>query len=341
MGTLSAVVAALSAFAVVMAPAGLHWIALIVGFAALFLAAWIGARPGFFLTAAALTAVSAPLDDAFELSRSDQRLIGRAAEAGDPTATLVMSVNEVTANISGLLVVLCLVLTAIAIVLAARRAKLRFAPTGWDFYLRESNSLGELTVMIGKAASFLYVPMIVVIIYDVTQRKVLDFLPGFTETTWFHLFNSNKLQEAEWHMHAALFLLCFGYAYIKDAHVRIELVRDKLAPRRRVWIELLGCTFFLVAYCYVVMRFGYDFAQNSFKLMEQSSAQTGLPLRFIIKSFLPFGFLVLALAGVSVAVKCMVYLWGPENLRGASGYYAGTHHADIPEDAVKTAKAEG
>jgi TRAP-type mannitol/chloroaromatic compound transport system permease small subunit len=88
------------------------------------------------------------------------------------------------------------------------------------------------------------------------------------------------------------------------------------------------------------MRFGYDFAQNSFKLMEQSSAQTGLPLRFIIKSFLPFGLLVLALAGVSVAVKCVVYLFGPEVLRRASGYYAGTHHADVPEDVATTSSAQ-
>jgi TRAP-type mannitol/chloroaromatic compound transport system permease small subunit len=206
-------------------------------------------------------------------------------------------------------------------------------------FLSESDAVANLTVSIGKVASFLYVPLIIAIIYDVTQRKVLEFVPSFTETAWFHAFNSNKMQEAEWHMHAVLFLLCFGYAYIRDAHVRIELVRDRLAPRTRVWIELLGCTFFLVAYCYVVIRFGYDFAQKSFELMEQSSAQTGLPLRFIIKSFLPFGFLILGLAGVSVSVKCLVYLFGPKTLNAASGYYAGTHHADIPQDVVKTASA--
>jgi TRAP-type mannitol/chloroaromatic compound transport system permease small subunit len=89
------------------------------------------------------------------------------------------------------------------------------------------------------------------------------------------------------------------------------------------------------------MRFGYDFAQNSFKLMEQSAAQTGLPYRFIIKSFLPFGFLILWLAGVSVAGKWLVYLFGPDSLRQASGYYAGTHHADVPQDIARPASAEG
>ncbi|MEJ8571180.1 TRAP transporter small permease subunit [Microbaculum marinum] len=340
MGTLSAVVAALSAIAVVMAPFGLHWIALIVGFLALFLAAHLGARPGYFLTAAALMAVSAPLDDAFEMSRIELRLLAKAAEDGDLAAGIIVPLHEISASIAGLLIVICLVLTAIAIAIAGRSSRRRGSADGWAFYLGESDALGDGVSWIGKAASFLYVPLIVVIIYDVTQRKVLEFVPTFTETAWFHAFNSNKLQEAEWHMHAILFLLCFGFAYIKDAHVRIELVRDKLAPRTRVWIELLGCIFFLVAYCYVVMRFGYDFAQNSFKLMEQSAAQTGLPLRFIIKSFLPFGFLVLALAGVAVAVKCVVYLFGPESLRRASSYYAGTHHADVPKEAVTVSSAK-
>ncbi len=336
MGTLSALVAVISAFAVVMAPFGLHWIALVIGFFALFVAAVKVTRPGYFLTAATLMAVSVPVDDAFEMSRADLRLITKAAEDGDAFSSAVLSIHEVTTNVSGPLVVATLVLVAIAIWIAARRA----SPDGWSFYLRESDALGEMTVRIGKAASFLYVPMIFIIVYDVSQRKMLEFWPTFAETGWYHTFTSTKLQEAEWHLHAVLFLLCFGYAYIKDAHVRIELVRDKLAPRTRVWIELLGCIFFLVAYCYVVIRFGYDFAQNSFKLLEQSSAQTGLPLRFIIKSFLPLGFLILGLAGVAVAVKCVVYLFGPEALRSASGYYAGTHHADIPEDAVEPIAAE-
>lgn len=336
MGTLGAIVAALSAFAVVMAPFGLHWIALVIGLVALFVSAKLGARAGYFLTAAALMAVAVPVDDAFEMSRAEVSGLTRLANDGDRGAALVVSVHEVSANIAPLLTILTLVLVGLAIYIAARRTR----PEAWGFYLGESNALGELTVRIGKAASFLYLPMIVIIVYDVTQRKVLEFWPGFSSTAWYHTFTSTKLQEAEWHLHAILFLLCFGYAYIKDAHVRIELVRDKLAPRTRVWIELLGCVFFLVAYCYVVIRFGYDFAQNSFKLMEQSSAMTGLPLRFIIKSFLPLGFLILGLAGVSVAIKCLVYLYGPERLKSASGYYAGTHHADVPEDVAAPARVE-
>lgn len=328
MGTLSAVVAALSAFSVVMAPFGLHWIALLVGFVALFAAALLGSRPGYFLTAAALMAVSAPVDDAFEMSRAETTALRRSVDAGEPGAATIMAIHDATSPFAGLLIVVCLLLVALAIYIAGRRAP----EGGWAKFLIESDALGALTVNVGKAASFLYVPMIIIIVYDVTQRKVLDFWPAFAQTAWYHTFTSTKLQEAEWHLHAILFLMCFGFAYIRDAHVRIELVRDKLAPRTRVWIELLGCTFFLVAYCYVVMRYGYDFAQKSYQILEGSSAQTGLPLRFIIKGFLPLGFLVLALAGVSVAVKCAVYLFGPAALRSKAGYYAGTHHADVPQD---------
>jgi TRAP-type mannitol/chloroaromatic compound transport system permease small subunit len=328
MGTLSAVVAVLSAFAVVMAPFGLHWIALVVGFLALFGAALWGSRPGYFLTAAALMAVSAPVDDAFEMTRAETTALRRAVDAGEPGAATILAVHDVTAPIAGYLIVACLLLVALAVRVAVRRSP----DGGWHKFLAESDALGALTVNIGKAASFLYVPMIIIIIYDVTQRKMLDFWPAFSQTEWYRIFSSTKLQEAEWHLHAILFVMCFGFAYIRDAHVRIELVRDRLEPRARVWIELIGCCFFLVAYCYVVMRYGYDFAQKSYEIMEGSSAQTGLPLRFLIKGFLPLGFLVLALAGVSVAVKCLIYLFGPASLRQKAGYYAGTHHADVPQD---------
>ncbi len=116
-----------------------------------------------------------------------------------------------------------------------------------------------------------------------------------------------------------------GYGYVKDAHVRIELVRDTMGPRTRVWIELLGTLLFLVPYCYVILKYGIDNAMRSYQIGESSAAQTGLEYRFIIKSFLPLGFAFLALAGMSVALKCIVYLFGPPHLRGAAAAYSGSH----------------
>ncbi len=196
--------------------------------------------------------------------------------------------------------------------------------------METADDIDALVTRIGMTASLLFIPMMAIIFYDLTQRSILGSYGGFVETVFY--IPSTKLQEMEWHLHAALFLLCLGFAYVKDAHVRIELVRDKLQPRTRVWLELLGATLFLFAYCAVIVKFGYSFALRSFATGEISSAQTGLSERWIIKSVLPVGFILLGATGVSAALKCIVYLFGPPELRERSGEYAGTHHADLPED---------
>jgi TRAP-type mannitol/chloroaromatic compound transport system permease small subunit len=192
--------------------------------------------------------------------------------------------------------------------------------------LRVSDALSQAVSWIGKVAAWIAIPLMVIILIDVTGRKIIDIYPEFTNTVFY--LGSTKLQEMEWHLHAVLFLLCLGFAYIKDSHVRIELVRDKMSPKTRVWMELLGCLAFLIPYCIVVTDYGYDFALRAYKSGEVSSALTGLSHRWIIKSFMPLGFTILAVAGLSVVLRCIVYLFGPPELKAASGYYAGTHHAD-------------
>lgn len=178
--------------------------------------------------------------------------------------------------------------------------------------LKISDGLAAGVSGIGKLAALLSLPMMIVILLDIVSRKLTSIFPDITRSM-FHI-SSTKLQETEWHLHAVLFLLCLGFAYIKDRHVRIELVRDHLSPRIRTWIELLGCLLFLLPYCYLVISFGVDFALRSYNSGEVSAALTGLPHRWVIKSFLVIGFSVLALAAVSVALRCIVTLFGPREL---------------------------
>ena len=197
-----------------------------------------------------------------------------------------------------------------------------------------SMAISRAVSAIGRVAAWLALPMMAIILFDVIQRKVVEYYPAYSETVIFRTFTSTKLQEMEWHLHAVLFLFCLGFAYMKDAHVRIELVRDHLPARLRVWIELLGCLLFLIPYCYIVVRYGFDFAERAFKSGEVSSALTGLTHRWIIKLALPIAFTVLAVSALSVALRCIVYLFGPIELRHSAGLYAGTHHADVPREIL-------
>lgn len=203
--------------------------------------------------------------------------------------------------------------------------------------IKLSDWLAAVATGVGRVIAWLAVPLMLIIVVDITMRKLVEFYPGLVETFMYREIGSTKLQEMEWHLHAVLFLLCLGYAYIKNAHVRVEVVRERIPPRLRAWFELFGAIVFVVPYCYVVIWYGWDFAERAFILNEQSSALTGLPYRWIIKAMLPIGFLFLAVAALSVALRNFVYLFGPPELREEAGTYV--EHSDI-ESLVHEAEEE-
>ena len=162
--------------------------------------------------------------------------------------------------------------------------------------------LDRLITRVGKLAAWTSLLLIAVIILDVVTRRFL-------------VLGSTRLQEFEWHIHAVLFSFCLGFAYVKDAHVRIELVRERLSQRKQWWIELFGILLFLIPYCAIVLYFGFDWWHRSWIVNEASDSATGLPFRWIIKMALPLGFIFLLLSGVTVLLRKIVELFGPPGLR--------------------------
>lgn len=196
------------------------------------------------------------------------------------------------------------------------------------FLLWSSDRLATFVVTVGRVFAWLAVALMLVILFDVITREIKssDWIGNFPDLQAFFraidpYASSTKLQELEWHLHGALFLMCMGYAYVKDAHVRIELLRDNFNSNLRAWVELLLILAFMAPYCYMVISHGITFAERSFIRNEGSSAMTGLPERWIIKSFLPIGFTMLALGGLSVALKCIVHIFGPHHLSDEAGAY--------------------
>lgn len=180
-----------------------------------------------------------------------------------------------------------------------------------QFLLTIAYGLSAVSTKIGKLAAWLLLALVLVIIADVTLRH------------WF-VIGSTKLQELEWHLHGALFLLCLGWTYNANGHVRIELLSDRWRPETRAIIELIGCLVFLLPYVTAIVWFSLDYVSYSIAYNEASSSPTGLSNRWIIKSVIPIGFLMLAMAATARSLKAIVFLIGPTELKAQTGY------ADLP-----------
>ena len=57
---------------------------------------------------------------------------------------------------------------------------------------------------------------------------------------------SNAWLEAQWSLFAAVFMLGAGYAFLRNAHVRIDFLANKLSPQGRNWIDIIGIVVFLL-----------------------------------------------------------------------------------------------
>lgn len=180
--------------------------------------------------------------------------------------------------------------------------------------LRASDALRSFVDFVGRWASWLFVPLIIVTVFDVTARKLV-WIQIWLVGNLGRIFGSTLLQELEWHFHTALFALVLGYGYIWNAHVRVDLVRESLSFRKKAWLELFGLTFFMIPYCLIVIWFATIYAYDSWAIHEISASQVGLTQRWIIKSILVFGLIVAALSGVAVWLQVAIVLWGPQNVR--------------------------
>jgi TRAP-type mannitol/chloroaromatic compound transport system permease small subunit len=167
--------------------------------------------------------------------------------------------------------------------------------------LSYSERVDHLLERIARFFGWLFVGLVATICIDVITRKIGYQIPGF---------GSTPIQEMEWHLHGALFLSWLGYAYVRNVHVRIDVFTAHLPPRRQAWLEIFGIVLFAIPYCLVATWFAFWFAEISFLQNESSDAPNGLPFRWIIKSCLFLGLLLMCFAVTSVLCRRIVFLFG-------------------------------
>ena len=163
---------------------------------------------------------------------------------------------------------------------------------------RLADAIDALSTRVGEAAAWLYPVLVAVLIANVGLRYGLG--RGFIE-----------LEELQWHLFAAAFLLGFAYTHAADEHVRVDLLRDRQSERTRAWVDLLGALFLLLPFAAIISYYGYDFFWRSWSLRERSAMPSGLPARYLIKGVLLASMLLLAVQALGSAFRSAARLLAP------------------------------
>ena len=153
----------------------------------------------------------------------------------------------------------------------------------------------NISEVAGKIAMWLSSILVLLICFDVLARY-------FFSVSFVSVF------ELEWHIFALIFLFGASFTLKHDKHVRVDIFYNQFSDKQKAIVNLIGCIFFLIPFCYIVIESSIPYFLNSYNLNEGSTDYGGLPVRYIIKSMIMVGFTLLLLQGTALFFRSFLTL---------------------------------
>ena len=102
---------------------------------------------------------------------------------------------------------------------------------------------------VGEVFSWLWLLLLGVIIGNVILRYV--FSQGMIE-----------LEELQWYLYAAAWLVGLSYTFVHDGHVRVDVVHEKLRTKIKLGLELAGLAFLFMPFVLFVLSSLYRLSRS-------------------------------------------------------------------------------
>lgn len=162
--------------------------------------------------------------------------------------------------------------------------------------LKLSQGIDAIGRLVGKSIIWLILATALISAGNAAARKAFN-------------IGSNAFLEIQWYLFAAVFMLGAGYAFLQNAHVRIDVIANKLSKRTRNYVDVSGIIIFLLPLCYFMITFSWPVVYGAYVSGEMSSNAGGL-IRWPVYALVPAGFGLLALQAVSELIKRIAFLRG-------------------------------
>lgn len=159
-----------------------------------------------------------------------------------------------------------------------------------------SRLIDGITSLVGKAMMYFLLATTLISAGNAIIRKLFN-------------TSSNAWLEIQWYLFAAVFMLGSGYAFLKNAHVRIDFVSSKFSARGRNIVDVIGILVFVFPLCYLMIKLSWPVFSNAWDSGEMSSNAGGL-IRWPVYVLIPAGFVLLAVQSISELIKRVAFLAG-------------------------------
>jgi TRAP-type mannitol/chloroaromatic compound transport system permease small subunit len=157
--------------------------------------------------------------------------------------------------------------------------------------------IDRLNAAIGRAAAWACLFVVVVQFAVVMLRYVFG-------------HGSIWLSESIVYAHATMFMLAAAWTLAAGGHVRVDVFYAEASPRTKAMVDLCGSLFLLLPFMAVLAWFAWPYVARSWAIFESSRETSGIPAVFLLKTLIPVFALLMALQGVSQAIKAWSTLRG-------------------------------
>lgn len=148
---------------------------------------------------------------------------------------------------------------------------------------------------LGEIGAWLTVAMVLICFAIVVMRYV--FGAGFV---W--------MQDLYVWMNGIVFTMVAGFAFLKDAHVRVDVFYRPASDRFKAWVDLIGFFVFLLPFVAVVAWVSWPYVAESWQIAESSRNTGGMPAFYVVKTFLLVFCGAVLLQGIAFVLRSILVL---------------------------------
>ena len=145
--------------------------------------------------------------------------------------------------------------------------------------------------VVGRVVAWACIAQVALVATNVILRYVLRIGPM-------------ELQELEWHLISPIALIGMCYALRHNDHVKVDIFYDKFQEETRTLVDLLAAIA-LIVISVLIIYMATSFVGQAYVIDEGSPDPGGLPHRWLLRSFIPVAFVILAMQALSDLLQAL------------------------------------
>jgi TRAP-type mannitol/chloroaromatic compound transport system permease small subunit len=159
---------------------------------------------------------------------------------------------------------------------------------GMGFMRKFVSFIDNISEWTGRIFSFVTLALMIIVVYDVAMRYIIN-----RPSQWGLEMNGFLL--------LAVTFLGGGYALLRDAHVRVNIIHDRFPPRVRAAVDVSTYLVFFIV-CVVLLYYGSKVAWDSLRSNTRTPSTWG-PVMWPSQMLIPIGAVLIGLQGLAKWIR--------------------------------------